>query len=211
MLKGEATESPREEFVYFDDDGNLVAFRDERLASTSSRSSIAKGMEVWRSRSRRCARRSVRPARRSLRVCRRHVDPVEKWMIDRAFLVAPGGRESGAYLASYKDFPPRQRPRLLHRPGDRESHASLKAALMTKALIAYRSCCGWRRQRSRGPGASSPTRPRNAARRKAARFRSSSVPTAASSASASPPTTASARNGRCSASSARKDCGSPAT
>ncbi len=34
----------------------------------------------------------------------------EKWMMDRAFLVLPAVAKVSAYLASYKEFPPRQRP-----------------------------------------------------------------------------------------------------
>ncbi|MFX4850201.1 hypothetical protein ABTB67_18865, partial [Acinetobacter baumannii] len=46
-LKGESAESPRKEFVYFDDDGNLVAYRDERFKYNFS-VQYAKGMEIWR-------------------------------------------------------------------------------------------------------------------------------------------------------------------
>ena len=40
-------ESPRKEFVYFDDDGNLVAYRDERFKYTFA-IQYAKGMDIWR-------------------------------------------------------------------------------------------------------------------------------------------------------------------
>ena len=46
-LKGEQTKSPRKEFVYFDDDGNLVAFRDERYKYIFT-AQFANGVEVWR-------------------------------------------------------------------------------------------------------------------------------------------------------------------
>ena len=34
----------------------------------------------------------------------------EKWMMDRAFLLLPAVDKVARYLASYKEFPPRQRP-----------------------------------------------------------------------------------------------------
>ena len=34
----------------------------------------------------------------------------EKWMVDRAFLILPAVQKVSQYLASYKEFPPRQRP-----------------------------------------------------------------------------------------------------
>ena len=34
----------------------------------------------------------------------------EKWMVDRAFLILPAVDKVARYLATYKEFPPRQRP-----------------------------------------------------------------------------------------------------
>ena len=34
----------------------------------------------------------------------------EKWLVDRAFLILPAVQKVSQYLASYKEFPPRQRP-----------------------------------------------------------------------------------------------------
>ena len=34
----------------------------------------------------------------------------EKWMGDRSFLILPAVDKVAQYLASYKEFPPRQRP-----------------------------------------------------------------------------------------------------
>ena len=45
MLKGEVKESPRQEFVYFDDDGNLVAYRD----TASSTPLMSSSRRAWRS------------------------------------------------------------------------------------------------------------------------------------------------------------------
>mgnify|MGYP003574979559 FL=1 len=110
VLKGETTESPRKEFVYFDDDGNLVAYRDERF-KYSFAVQYAKGMEIWR---------NPMTTLRGPTIVDLKVDPFEyavdgstqyeKWMMDRAFLILPAVQKVGRYLASYKEFPPRQRP-----------------------------------------------------------------------------------------------------
>ena len=111
VLKGEAKESPRQEFVYFDDDGNLVAYRDTRFKYTFD-VQFAKGMEIWR---------NPLTTLRAPIMSDLMADPFEyavdgspvfyeKWMADRAFLILPAVQKVSQYLASYKEFPPRQRP-----------------------------------------------------------------------------------------------------
>ncbi|MYZ45643.1 arylsulfatase [Schauerella aestuarii] len=110
MLKGEVTESPRKEFVYFDDDGGLVAYRDERFKYNFG-VQYAKGMEIWR---------NPLTTLRAPIIMDLKADPFEysvdgsilyeKWFVDRAFLLLPAVEKVGNYLATYKDFPPRQRP-----------------------------------------------------------------------------------------------------
>jgi arylsulfatase len=111
MLKGEVQESPRQEFVYFDDDGNLVAYRDTRFKYTFS-VQFAKGMEIWR---------NPLTTLRGPFIIDLMADPFEyavdgspvfyeKWMVDRAFLILPAVQKVSQYLASYKEFPTRQRP-----------------------------------------------------------------------------------------------------
>ena len=34
----------------------------------------------------------------------------DKWMMDRAFLILPAVEKVAQYMATYKEFPPRQRP-----------------------------------------------------------------------------------------------------
>lgn len=108
-LKGE-TPSVRHEFVYFDDDGHLVAYRDERFKYTFS-IQMAKGMNIWRY--------PLTDLRAPL-IIDLMTDPYEysidgsvgyeKWMMDRAFLALPAVEKVAVYLATYKQFPPRQRP-----------------------------------------------------------------------------------------------------
>jgi arylsulfatase A-like enzyme len=110
VLKGEAAESPRKEFVYFDDDGELVAYRDERFKYNFA-VQYAKGMEIWR---------DPLVSLRAPFIIDLKADPFEysvdgsilyeKWLVDRAFLILPAVSKVAAYLATYKDFPPRQRP-----------------------------------------------------------------------------------------------------
>jgi arylsulfatase A-like enzyme len=110
VLKGETTDSPRKEFVYFDDDGNLVAYRDERF-KYSFAIQYAKGMEIWR---------NPMTTLRGPTIVDLKTDPFEyavdgsilyeKWMIDRAFLILPAVEKVGQYLATFREFPPRQRP-----------------------------------------------------------------------------------------------------
>ncbi len=110
VLKGETTESPRKEFVYFDDDGNLVAYRDERFKYNFA-TQYATGMAIWR---------DPMTTLRAPIIIDLKTDPFEyavdgsihyeRWMVDRAFLILPAVEKVGRYLSSYKQFPPRQRP-----------------------------------------------------------------------------------------------------
>jgi len=109
-LTGQSKESARKEFVYFDDDGNLVAYRDERFKYTFA-IQYAIGMQVWRQ-----PMTSMRaPVMMDLKS-----DPYENsvdgavgyeaWAMEHAYLILPAVSKVGAYLQSYKEFPPRQRP-----------------------------------------------------------------------------------------------------
>ena len=227
VLKGETTESPRKEFVYFDDDGNLVAYRDERF-KYSYAIQYAKGMDIWR---------NPMMTLRAPTIVDLKADPFEyavdgsiqyeKWMIDRAFLLLPAVDKVAQYLATYKEFPPRQRPASfsIDQVVDK-LNASIKSssnagrlspeAIMRRPSLPSRSPCSChpapppppppmraaagRPVPARRSSAAQPqlANPASAdARSRAVRCRWSVVPMAASTASASSPTTTSARNGRC--------------
>jgi Sulfatase len=110
LLKGETTESPRKEFVFFDDDGNLVAYRDERF-KYSFAIQYAKGMNIWRD--------PMMTLRAPIMIDLK-ADPFEyavdgsvqheKWVGDRSYLILPVVDKVARYLASFREFPPRQRP-----------------------------------------------------------------------------------------------------
>ena len=110
VLKGEATKSPRKEYAYFDDDGNLVAFRDERFKYIFT-AQFATGVAVWR---------MPLTSLRAPIMIDLMTDPFEysfdgsaywdKWEMDHSFLILPAVDKVATYLASYANFPPRQRP-----------------------------------------------------------------------------------------------------
>jgi arylsulfatase len=110
VLKGDATESPRKEYVYFSDDGELMAYRDERFKYNFI-SQTAIGVLVWRM--------PPTPLRGPI-IIDLMSDPFEYafdgaagydlWLIEHAFLILPAVSKVAAYMATYKDFPPRQRP-----------------------------------------------------------------------------------------------------
>ena len=109
-LKGEAKEPPRREFLYWNDDGKLVALRYNRwkLVFSEQRSH---GFDVWQE-----PFVDLRlPALYDLRA-----DPFERasheaigystWRIDRVFLLVPAQAYVANWLATFKEFPPRQEP-----------------------------------------------------------------------------------------------------
>jgi arylsulfatase len=109
-LTGETSKSARPEFVYFSDDGDLMAYRDDRFKYIFS-VQYATGMEVWRM--------PLTSVRAPL-VIDLKADPYEyavdasvgyeSWLMQHAYMVLPAANKVGAYLQSYKQFPPRQRP-----------------------------------------------------------------------------------------------------
>jgi arylsulfatase A-like enzyme len=108
--KGEAKEPPRREFLYWNDDGKLVALRYNRwkLVFSEQRSH---GFGVWEE-----PFVELRlPALYDLRS-----DPFERanhesigypmWRIERVYLLVPAQAYVANWLASFKEFPPRQKP-----------------------------------------------------------------------------------------------------
>ena len=107
FLKGEAKKSPREGFLYWSDDGDLLAIRvhDWKVVFQEQR---ARGMGVWREP---FAKLRV-PKLFNLRS-----DPFEsaedstlfydKWVADRVFIQVPAQAICAQWLESFKEFPPR--------------------------------------------------------------------------------------------------------
>jgi arylsulfatase len=106
----EGTASPRHEFFYFTDDGSLCGLRYDRwkLVFMEQR---AHGFDVWQD--------PMVTLRLPKLFCLR-TDPFERadheaggyerWRVDRVFLLVPGQAYVGQFLATFQEYPPRQRP-----------------------------------------------------------------------------------------------------
>jgi arylsulfatase len=106
FLKGEVETSPREGFLYWSDDGDLIAIRvhQYKLVFAEQR---AKGLNVWR---------EPFSTLRVPKLFNLRSDPFErgdeslfydKWMADRIFLQVPCQAIVAQWLDSFKEFPPR--------------------------------------------------------------------------------------------------------
>jgi arylsulfatase len=110
-LKGQAKENPRRGFIYWSDDGDLIALRVDDWKATFMEQR-AHGVGVWQE--------PFIPLRVP-KIYNLRADPFErgdvdagmfywKWMIDRAFLLVPAQEIIGEYLKTFEEFPPRQKP-----------------------------------------------------------------------------------------------------
>ena len=111
FIKGETKENPRKGFLYWSDDGDLMALRVKHWKVTFMEQR-AKGLNVWR---------EPMVALRAPLLLNLRSDPFErgpedasvfydKWMADRAFLLVPAQTIVGEFLATFREFPPRQKP-----------------------------------------------------------------------------------------------------
>ena len=109
-LKGEQP-WPRQEFIYWTDDGSVAALRYGNWKATFLLQE-AEGLEVWQ----KPFVQLRAPLLTNLRM-----DPFERareenamgyqrWYLDRMFMIAPAGAYVGRWLQSFREFPPRQKP-----------------------------------------------------------------------------------------------------
>jgi arylsulfatase A-like enzyme len=109
-LKGEAA-WPREEFIYWTDDGSVAALRYNNWKLTFLEQK-AEGMDVWIE--------PFTPLRAPV-ITNLRMDPFErarsehavgyqKWFNDRMFMIAPSAGYVGQWLQSFREFPPRMKP-----------------------------------------------------------------------------------------------------
>ena len=101
--------SPRHEFFYFNDDGSLVALRYDqwKLVFAEQR---AHGMEVWQ---------DPFVTLRIPKLFNIRSDPFEtadhegmdynRWRLEHVFLLVPAQQYVGQFLATFKEYPPRQK------------------------------------------------------------------------------------------------------
>lgn len=109
-LTGKEDRSPRKEFFYFNDDGELVAMRYENWKLVFAEQRAPGTMKVW-----------AEPftTLRLPKMFDLHADPYERaditsntyydWFVSQPYLVFAAQEESAKFLATFKDFPPRQR------------------------------------------------------------------------------------------------------
>lgn len=111
FLKGEVKSNPRRGFLYWSDDGDLVAIRVDQWKATFQEQR-AHGLNVWR---------EPFVSLRAPKIYNLRSDPFErgdidgsvfydKWMADRAFLLVPAQAIVAEYLKTFEQFPPRQKP-----------------------------------------------------------------------------------------------------
>jgi len=110
LLTGETDTSEREEIFYFSDDGDLTAlrYRDWKALFMEQKSEAT--LRAWMD--------PFIPLRLPLIINLRR-DPFERgpitsntyydWMIDRAYLLVPAQTYVAEFLATFKEFPPRQK------------------------------------------------------------------------------------------------------
>jgi arylsulfatase len=110
LLKGEVSESPRREFIYWTDGGSVAALRYGNWKLTFLRQN-AVGIKVWEA-----PFEELRwPMLTNLRM-----DPHEKacdetvdhpmWASERMFVLAPAGAYVARWLQTFREFPPRMKP-----------------------------------------------------------------------------------------------------
>jgi arylsulfatase A-like enzyme len=109
-LTGEMDKSPRPGFVYFSDDGDLLAIRYDNWKLVFMEQRVAGTLQIW-------AEPFV--TLRIPKMFNLRTDPFERaditsntywdWMLDNAFLVLAAQTLVGRFLATFAEFPPRQK------------------------------------------------------------------------------------------------------
>ena len=110
MLQNPEEKSPRKEIFYFSDDGDLTALRYDDWKMIFMEQKTQGTFRVWME--------PFVPLRVPLIENLRR-DPYERaeitsntyfdWLLDRAFLLVPAQAYAGNFLATFKEFPPRQK------------------------------------------------------------------------------------------------------
>jgi arylsulfatase len=110
FLTGKTQEGPRREIFYFSDDGDLTALRYNDWKAIFMEQKTVGTFRVWME--------PFVPLRVPLILNLRR-DPYERapitsntyydWLIDRAYLLVPAQDYVGQFLATFKEFPPRQK------------------------------------------------------------------------------------------------------
>jgi arylsulfatase len=109
-LTGKVPKSPRESFFYFSDDGELVAIRYDNWKMVFMEQRCRGTLQVWAE--------PFTPLRVP-KMFNLRTDPYEHadytsntyydWLINHTFLVVPTQQIVGKFLATFREFPPRQK------------------------------------------------------------------------------------------------------
>jgi arylsulfatase len=111
FLEGKEEKSPRKEFIYFNDDTELVAIRRENWKLVFCEQRAEGLLRIW-----------AEPftCLRAPKMFNLRMDPYERaditsntyydWMLRHAFLLVPAQQIVAQFLQTFKDYPPRQRP-----------------------------------------------------------------------------------------------------
>jgi len=110
LLTGQTTESPRKEFFYFNDDGDLVGLRYDNWKLVFAEQRATGTLRIWGE--------PFTPLRFP-KLFNLRTDPYERaditsntyydWWIDHAFICVPAQHIVGEFLATFKEFPPSQK------------------------------------------------------------------------------------------------------
>jgi arylsulfatase A-like enzyme len=109
-FRGEAP-WPRNEFIYWTDDGSVAALRYNDWKITFLEQE-AEGLAVWQQpftelRAPKVTNLRMDPFERAEE---EHAMGYQRWYMDRMFMIAPAGAYVGQWLQSFREFPPRQKP-----------------------------------------------------------------------------------------------------
>ena len=110
VIMGETDKTPRKEFFYFNDDGDLVALRYDNWKFVFLEQRCPGTLQVW-----------MEPfvELRIPKIFNLRTDPYEfaditsntyyDWILDHSYLLVPAQMLVGEFLATFKDYPPRQK------------------------------------------------------------------------------------------------------
>jgi arylsulfatase len=110
LLTGQSMKSPREEFLYFNDDGDLVGLRFDNWKFVFAEQRATGTLRIWG---------EPFTTLRFPKLFNLRTDPYEKaditsntyydWWLDHAFICVPAQKVVGEFLATFKEFPPSQK------------------------------------------------------------------------------------------------------
>jgi arylsulfatase A-like enzyme len=110
FLTGKTDKSPRQDYFYFSDDGDLLAMRYDNWKIVFMEQRVKGSMQLW-----------AEPfiTYRLPKIFNLRTDPFEfaditsntywDWIFDHAYLLVPAQKVVGDFLATFRDYPPRQK------------------------------------------------------------------------------------------------------